>query len=63
MALRQVAKARGLAMTELASRLDITRQGLYHALSEKGNPELSSLTAILDALGFKIAIEPKHQAN
>ncbi|WP_419814353.1 addiction module antidote protein [Glacieibacterium sp.] len=51
--------ARSQGMTEIANRTGVKRQALYHALSEAGNPTLSTLTAVLDALGLRLKIERK----
>jgi probable addiction module antidote protein len=51
--------ARSKGMTEIAKRTGVKRQALYHALSEAGNPTLSTLTAVLDALGLRIRIDRK----
>lgn len=53
LALRDVARARG-GMTAVARRTGMNRVALTRALSEKGNPELRSLTKILDASGVKL---------
>ena len=45
-ALRTVAEAMG-GMTALAARTGLNRETLYRTLSEKGNPRLDTLTAIL----------------
>jgi probable addiction module antidote protein len=58
MALRDVAAARGL--THLARETSLNRENMYRILSEKGNPQLSSLKALLDSLGLKLAVEPRH---
>ena len=60
LALRDVARARGL--TQLARETSLNRENLYRMLTEKGNPQLSSLTQLLDALGLRLAIEPKRAA-
>ncbi len=60
-ALGQVAKAHG--MTAVAERAGMARQAVYRALSETGNPELSSLKALLDAMGLKLAVEQKPKAS
>ena len=60
MALRDVAEARGLA--RLAREAELNRENMYRILSEKGNPQLSSLTALLDSLGLKLAVEVKNIA-
>jgi probable addiction module antidote protein len=56
LALRDVAAARGLA--RLARATSLNRENMYRILSEKGNPQLSSLKALLESLGLKLAIEP-----
>lgn len=61
MALRQVAKAHG--MSAVAERSGMARQAMYRALSEDGNPELSSLNALLGAMGLKLAVEQKRKAS
>jgi len=55
-ALRNVAEANG-GMAKLAEKANLNRESLYRALSEKGNPRLESLHAVLKALGFRLAIE------
>lgn len=60
-ALRQVAKAHG--MTAVAERSGMARQAMYRALSESGNPEFSSLRALLDAMGLRLAVEQKQRAS
>nr|WP_015062362.1 addiction module antidote protein [Acetobacter pasteurianus]AFK89012.1 putative transcriptional regulator [Acetobacter pasteurianus] len=54
-ALAVIAKAQG--MTETARRAGITRPALYKALSETGNPNLSSLIGIMKALGVKVSFQ------
>ena len=60
-ALRQVAKAHG--MTAVAEKSGMARQAMYRALSESGNPEFSSLRALLDAMGLRLAVEQKQKAS
>jgi len=50
--LRGIADSRG--MTELARRAGLSRQGLYKALGEDGDPKLSTIEQILEALGLKL---------
>lgn len=57
-ALRDVARAYG-GMTKLAQKSSLNREALYHALSKRGNPTLTSLESLLDVLGFKLKIERK----
>ncbi len=56
LALRNVAEAQG-GIAQLADRANLNRENLYRMLSERGNPELRSVDAILHALGFRLAIE------
>ena len=58
LALRDVANARGLS--QLARNASLNRENMYRILSETGNPQLSSLNALLDSLGLKLAVEPKN---
>lgn len=60
-ALRQVAKAHG--MTTVSEKAGVARQAMYRALSDSGNPELSSLRAILNALGLRLAVDKKSNAS
>ena len=55
-ALRQMAKAFGGVQT-VAEKANLNPTQLYRTLSEEGNPALSSLTAILKAMGFRLSIE------
>lgn len=54
-ALGDIARARG--MTQLARETGVTRDGLYKALSPTGNPSFGMVQKVLDALGFKLAVE------
>lgn len=42
LAVRDVAEAQG-GMSRLAERVSLTREGLYKALSENGNPQLNTM--------------------
>lgn len=55
-ALSDIARARG--MSQLARDTGITREGLYRALSAKGNPELATVLKIIKALGMKLHAAP-----
>jgi probable addiction module antidote protein len=55
LALRNVAEAQG-GVTKLAEKAKLNRESLYKMLSERGNPELRSLDALLHALGFRLAV-------
>lgn len=53
-ALNTVARARG--MSELARQSGISREALYRALSESGNPTLDTLVRVLKAMGVRLAV-------
>lgn len=55
-ALGAIARARG-GIGKLAREANLNRQALYEALSEKGNPTLSTVLAVLKALGLHMRIE------
>ncbi|MGD0859962.1 MAG: addiction module antidote protein [Terracidiphilus sp.] len=55
-ALRQMAKAFGGVQT-VAEKANLNPTQLYRTLSEHGNPELRSLSAILKAMGLRLAVE------
>ncbi|MFC1712737.1 addiction module antidote protein [Candidatus Poribacteria bacterium] len=57
LALRDVTEAQG-GIGKLAERTNLNRQNLYKALSEKGNPRLETIGAILHGLGFRLSVEP-----
>jgi len=59
-ALSLIAKAKGVR--QIATRTRLNRESLYRALSKNGNPTLSSLHAILDALSLKLSVELKKKA-
>lgn len=52
-----VARARG--MTAIAKEAGVTREALYKALSEDGDPKLSTLMGVARALGVKLTVERK----
>jgi probable addiction module antidote protein len=55
LALRNVTEAQG-GVAQLAEKTKLNRESLYKMLSERGNPELRSLEALLHALGFRLAV-------
>ena len=57
-ALRNVTEAMG-GISRIATRTGLNRQQLYRTLSREGNPELRSLTKILDASGLQIIVAAK----
>lgn len=57
-ALRQVAKAHGMA--QVARRADVGDKTLFKALSENGNPTLSTVHKVLHAVGLRLSVTPVH---
>ncbi|MGD0481046.1 MAG: addiction module antidote protein [Terracidiphilus sp.] len=49
---RYIAKAGG--MSQLARETGVTRESLYRALSETGNPELGTTLKVMRALGVRL---------
>ena len=60
-ALRTLARAKG--MTRVAEEAGITREGLYKALGEKGDPKLSTLLRVAKALGLRISAQAETAPN
>lgn len=50
--------ARAKNMSQLARDTGLTREGLYKALSEEGNPTFATVAKIAKALGFKLTVQP-----
>lgn len=55
LALRDIAEARGFS--QVAQDTFLNRENLYRMLSSTGNPHLSSLNALLQSLGLRLAVE------
>jgi probable addiction module antidote protein len=58
-ALHNLAKCQG-GMSSLSRKTGINRQNLYRNFADTGNPKFKSLSTILNALGFTLAIQPIH---
>lgn len=57
-ALRHMAKAFG-GVQKVAEQAELNPTQLYRTLSPSGNPALSSLSAILKAMGLQLAVKPR----
>ena len=55
-ALGVVARARN--MSQLARDTGLTREGLYKALSDDGNPSFATVAKVAKALGFTLTVQP-----
>ncbi|MDQ0591205.1 helix-turn-helix domain-containing protein [Variovorax paradoxus] len=51
--------AGGLTNAQIALRSGLTERSVRNALSLKGNPQMSSLLALVDALGLELQLAPK----
>ncbi|RJX16883.1 MAG: putative addiction module antidote protein [Desulforudis sp.] len=58
LALRRVALAQG-GMASVAQKAQVPRESLYRALSQRGNPALTSLLSILHGMGLRMTIQPE----
>lgn len=56
LALGQITKARGMSNVSKATGLN--RENIYRIVSDKGNPRIKSIQAILDAVGLRLSTEP-----
>lgn len=59
-ALATVARARNIS--KLARDTGMSREGIYKALSDDGNPSFATVAKIARALGLRVAIEPMQTA-
>jgi probable addiction module antidote protein len=55
-ALGVAARARG--MTQIAKDAGMSRESLYRALGDKGNPEFSTVLRVAQALGLRLTTAP-----
>jgi probable addiction module antidote protein len=55
LALRDIAEARGF--TRMAQDTSLNRENLYRMLSSTGNPQLSSLNALLRSIGLRLSVQ------
>lgn len=60
LALRQVAKAHGMAA--LARKAHVGRESLYKTLSESGNPELRTINKLLQGMNLRLSITADNHA-
>lgn len=57
LALRRLSEAHG-GVSGLARATNLNATSLYRTLSRQGNPELRSLSALLEAMGMRLAVRP-----
>lgn len=59
LAVRDVVEAHG-GMSEIADKVEVSRESFYRTLSKKGNPRFSTLMNVIKACGLDIAFSPQH---
>jgi probable addiction module antidote protein len=55
-AIGEVARARG--MSQVAKDAGLSRENLYRALSEGGNPEFATILKVIRAIGYDLTVVP-----
>lgn len=60
-AIGDVARAKG--MTAIAKETGMSRESLYRALSADGNPQLSTVLKVLEAMGLKLSVESAQKSS
>lgn len=60
-ALGDIARARSI--TQLARDTQMSREGLYKALSGQGNPSFATILKVAKALGLRISFQPASAAH
>jgi len=55
-AIGDVARARG--MSQVAKNAGLSRENLYRALSEGGNPEFATILKVIRAIGYDLTVVP-----
>lgn len=58
LALKNVIAAQEENMSSIAKESNITRTSIYRILSLKGNPKLTNVISLLNAVGLKLAVQP-----
>ncbi|MBX3484798.1 MAG: putative addiction module antidote protein [Phenylobacterium sp.] len=49
-------------MTDLAEKTGLSRQALYKALSDDGNPRLNTFLKVMNALGLTLKVKTSEPA-
>ncbi len=61
-AVKNVLEARKANISKFSKKTGLSRQAIYHALSKRGNPRLSTLNQILKTAGLKITFDSSKKA-
>lgn len=57
LALKNVLEAQGGDISTLAKKANLNRENLYRMLSKKGNPKLTSIKSVLNALNLEFSVQ------
>lgn len=57
-ALGDIARAKG--MSQMARETGLARESLYKALSADGNPTFATILKVIEALGIRLQVLPRH---
>lgn len=60
-AIGEVARARG--MSQVAKDAGLSRENLYRALSDGGNPEFATILKVIRAIGYDLTVVPHTAAE
>jgi len=60
--LRQMSKAYG-GVGEVAKKAGLHGKSLYRTLSPQGNPQVTTLSAVLRTMGLRLAVQPLSQQS
>jgi len=55
MRVKEICQEKGITLKQLAEKMGVPPESLSRAISEKGNPTLSTMKNISDALGVSVA--------
>jgi probable addiction module antidote protein len=58
LALKDVIEAQS-KISNVAKEANLSRENLYRILSKKGNPKLTSIQSVLNAVGLNLAVQSK----
>ena len=61
-AVKNVLDARNANISKFSKKTGLSRQAIYHALSRRGNPRLSTLNQILKTAGLRITFDANRKA-
>ena len=61
LALKNVLEAQDGTMATLAKKSQLNRESLYRMLSKRGNPRLTSIRSVLDAMGWQLTVQDRQR--